>query len=170
MVRHLRIALAALLPSVAWPALALEPLDLPAPLAPSPSQVSPGESALELASAVRAQALGFPSTAAAMYRSMLEAPDADRSRLGLALAAALLDDGDVSGAARALEAAGPPHGSAWHLRQGLIAAYNRRAEAAGSELAAIKPGELTPVDHGWYFFLQGLIADLANDGARAAGF
>ena len=170
MVRYFRFASLALLQAVAWPAAALEPLDLPAPLAPPPPRVSPGESALGLAAAVRAQALGFSSTAAALYRSMLEAPGADPSRLNLALATALLDDGDVAGAARALDAAGPPHGAAWHLRQGMIAAYNRRLEAAASELASIKPGELTAVDHGWYFFLEGLAADLANDGARAVGF
>src|ERR1035438_553565 len=77
---------------------ALEPLNPPVPLAPPSSAPSPGEAALALVSAQRSQDLGFPSTAAALYRSMLAAPGADSGRLTLALASALLDDGDVAGA------------------------------------------------------------------------
>src|SRR5208283_2484698 len=96
---------------------------------------SPGESALAIASAQRSQDLGFPSTAAALYRSMLAAPGADSGRLTLALSSALLDDGDVAGAGKALESYGP-RGSGWHLRAAMVAAYNQRTEQARSELAA----------------------------------
>ena len=100
---RLTTALASLL-AVSASMGALEPLSPPVPLAPPPPSASPGEDILALDSAQRAQALGFPSTAVSLYRSMLAKPGADGGRLTLALASALLDDGDVSGAGRVLDA------------------------------------------------------------------
>ena len=62
---------------------ALEPLNPPVPLAAASAPASAGESSLALASAQRAQALGFASTAVALYRSMLGQPGADLGRLTL---------------------------------------------------------------------------------------
>jgi tetratricopeptide (TPR) repeat protein len=151
---------------------ALEPLNAPVPLsaAAAPAAGSPGEAAFALASAGRAQALGFPSTAASIYRSMLASPGADAGRLTLALASALLDDGDVAGAGRALDAYAGPRGAGWHLRAGLVAAHFQRFDQARSELAAARPDELEPAERGWHSFLQGVLADAANEPARAAGF
>ena len=103
------------------PLAALEPLNPPAPLSPAPAATSPGESALALLSAQRAQALGFPSTAVTLYRALIAAPGADTGRLTLALASALLDDGDVVGAGRVLDGYSGPRGAGWHLRAGLVA-------------------------------------------------
>ncbi len=64
----------ALLLAVGTPMAALEPLETPVPLAPAPPGTSPGELALARLSAERAQALGFPSTAATLYRSLLATP------------------------------------------------------------------------------------------------
>jgi predicted negative regulator of RcsB-dependent stress response len=149
---------------------ALEPLNPPVPLAPPRPATSPGEAALALSSAQRSQDLGFPSTAAALYRSMLAAPGADSGRLTLALSSALLDDGDVAGAGKALESYNGPRGSGWHLRAAMVAAYNQRTEQARSELAASRYDELEPADRGWHAFLQGLLADAANEPVRAAGY
>src|ERR1019366_4457536 len=98
---------------------------------------------------------GFPSTAIALYRSMLAAPGADSGRITLALAAALPDGGDVAGAGRALEAYPGPRGAGWHLRQGLVAAHLQRLDQARSELALARPEELEPAEKGWHLFLQG---------------
>ena len=146
---------------------ALEPLNPPVPLAPAESTPSPGEAALALASAQRSEDLGFPSTAVALYRSMLAAPGADSGRLTLALSTALLDDGDVAGAGRVLEAFPGPTGAGWHLRAGLVAAYNQRIDQARSELAACRYDDLEPADRGWHFFLQGMLADASNEPVRA---
>ncbi|HMD60299.1 MAG TPA: tetratricopeptide repeat protein [Opitutaceae bacterium] len=149
---------------------ALEPLNPPVPLAPPESAVSPGESAFSIASAQRAEDMGFASTAAALYRALLAAPGADAGRLTLALSTALLDDGDVAGAGRVLESCAGPRGSAWHLRAGLVAAYLQRTDQARSELAASRFDDLEPADRGWHLFLQGMLADASNEPARAGGF
>jgi tetratricopeptide (TPR) repeat protein len=152
---------------------ALEPLNPPVPLvslAAPAAPATPGESALAIDSAERAQALGFPSTAVALYRSMLAAPGADKGRLTLALASALLDDGDVAAAGRVLDAYTGPRGAGWHLRAGLVAAYGQHMDQARSDLAAARPDELEPAERGWHFFLQGMIADSVGETVRAAGF
>ena len=157
------------LPTVLAPLLAvtasmaaLAPLNPPVPLASPEPAASPGEGAFDLLSAQRSEDLGFPSTAIALYRSMLAAPGADTGRLTIALSSALLDDGDVPGAARVLESYPGPRGSAWHLRAGLIAAYNQRTEQARAELAASHFDELEAADRGWHLFLQGMLADAAH--------
>jgi len=148
---------------------ALEPLNPPVPLAPSRPSVSPGESALVIVSAQRAQALGFPSTAVTLYRSLLALPGADTGRLTLSLASALLDDGDVSGAGKALDSYTGARGASWHLRAGLVAASQQHTEQAKAELAAAHFEELSSAERGWHFFLQGMLADAANEPVRAAG-
>jgi tetratricopeptide (TPR) repeat protein len=165
---RLTTALASLL-AVSASMGAQEALNPPVPLAPAPPAESPGQAALSLESARRAQAMGFPSTAVSVYRSMLAAPGADSAGLTLALASALLDDGDVAGAGRALDAYPGPRGAGWHLRSGLVAAYGRRMEQAKADLSAARPDELTPAERGWRFFLDGMIADAGGEPLRAAG-
>ncbi len=162
-------ALASLL-AVSATAAALEPLNPPVPLAPQPPAVSPGESALAVVSAERAQALGFPSTAVTLYRQLAASPGADTARLNLALASALLDDGDVSGAGKVLDAFTGARGAGWHLRAGLVAARQQRIEQAKGELAAAHIEELGSSERGWHFFLQGMLSDAANEPVRAAAF
>jgi tetratricopeptide (TPR) repeat protein len=160
----------ALLLAVCGPAAALEPLNLPVPLAPPPAGASPGEMSLDYATAARAQDLGFPSTAVTLYRTLLAVPGADTGRLTLLLASALLDDGDVAGAGRALDAYAGPHGSAWHLREGLVDAHLGRNEQARAELVAIHSDELNPAERGWHSFLEGMLVDAGNEPVRAAGY
>jgi tetratricopeptide (TPR) repeat protein len=149
---------------------ALEPLNPPVPLVPAQAAGSPGATALELASAQRSLDLGFPSAAIAIYRSMLAAPGADAGRLTLALSSALLDDGDVAEAGRVLEAYTGSRGPAWHLRAGLVAAHNQKMEQARAELGAARLDDLEPADRGWHAFLQGMLADAANEPVRAGAF
>jgi tetratricopeptide (TPR) repeat protein len=161
----------ALLLAASATAGALEPLNGPVPLAPAQAEApSPGESVLALASALRAQSLGFPSTAVALYRSMFAAPGADTGRLTLALASALLDDGDVAGAGRVLDSYAGPRGAGWHLREGLVAAHLQHLDQARAELALARPEELGPAERGWHLFLQGILADASSEPARAAAF
>jgi cellulose synthase operon protein C len=164
---RLLTALASLF-AVSASAAALESLNPPVPLAASAPSVSPGESALVLISAERAQALGFPSTAVTLYRSLLASAGADTGRLTLSLASALLDDGDVAGAGRVLDAYTGPRSAGWHLRTGLVAAHFQRTEQARLELAAVRLDELGGSDRGWYFFLQGMLADATNEPVRAS--
>ena len=149
---------------------ALGPLSSPVPLAPPPAAASPGEAIVALDSAQRAQSLGFPSTAVSLYRSLLAAPGADTGRLTLALASALLDEGDVAGARRVLESYQGPRGAGWHLREGLVDAHEQRFDQARSELAGARPEELDATERGWHYFLQGMLTDAAGDPVRAAGY
>jgi tetratricopeptide (TPR) repeat protein len=152
------------------PAFALEPLNAPVPLASAPAAMSPGEASMAVVSAGSAQALGFPSTAVTLYRSLLAAPGADTGRLTLLLASALLDDGDVAGAGHALDSYPGSRGSAWHLREGLVDAHLGRAEQARAELAATHVDDLGAPEKGWFYFLEGMLADAGGEQARAAGF
>ena len=159
----------ALLLAASLPLAALEPLNLPVPLAPpAPQALSPGEAALMVVSAQRAQSLGFPSAAVTLYRSLLALPGADTPRLTLALASALLDDGDVQAASKVLETYAGSRGAAWHLRSGLVAAYLQRTDQAKAELAAAHLEELGSAERGWHYFLQGMLADAAGETVRAA--
>ena len=63
-----------------------------------------------------------------------------------------------------------PRGPGWHLRAGLVAAYTQRIDQARVELAASRYDELDPADRGWHLFLQGMLADAANEPVRAGGF
>ena len=136
-------------------------LNPPAPLAsPGAQTVSPVRSSLMLAAAQRAQEFGFPSLAADLYRQLLAAPGADRGALSLALVTALLDDGQVELAEKVLEESDGPHGSAWHLREGLVAIQLKKVEAARAELAVVRQEELPPGDRAWVYFLQGALFDL----------
>ncbi|HEY1794453.1 MAG TPA: tetratricopeptide repeat protein [Opitutaceae bacterium] len=146
------------------------PLNEAVPLAPAPAAASAGDSSFDLVSADRALSLGFPSAAATIYRSLLRQPGSDAGRLTLDLASALLDDGDVAGAARALESYPGSRGAAWHLRQGLVDAHQQRTDQARSELAETRAEDLEGYEKGWYHFLEGMLADAANEPVRAATF
>ena len=141
---------------------AQEALNPPAPLTRAVAEVvSPGSGAVTWASAQRAQELGFPSVAVGMYRKLLAAPGADQAGLTLALATALLEDGQPVEAEKALQGLVGLRGSAWHLREGLAAVQLKKVDVARSELAAIRVEELTSVDAAWASFLQGALYDLA---------
>lgn len=155
---------------LAAPLMAQEPLNRPVPLvAPVPAVDSAGQQMASLLAAQRAQELGFPSVAASLYQQLLQAPGGDRNRLVLGLASALLDDGRLPEADLTLQSFVGLRGSAWHLRAGLVAAQGRRFEPARAEAALVKVDELSAADRGWYFFLQGLLADAAGDLVKARG-
>ncbi|MCX6956130.1 MAG: hypothetical protein NTV51_28675, partial [Verrucomicrobia bacterium] len=140
-------------------------LNPPAPLTPavSPAAVSEGRSVLTHTAAQRAQELGFPSLAAGIYRELLAAAkmEPEQSALTLALAAALLDDGQPAEAEKVLAGFNGARGSAWHLRMGLAAVQLKKVEAARAEMAAIRLEDLTPADRAWTAFFQGTLYDLA---------
>ncbi len=144
------------------PARAQGPLNPPAPLLTAPAQTapSPATTALSIEAAHRAQELGFPSLAAGMYRQLLTLPGADQAGLTLALASALLDDGQPAESDKILQALPGPHSSAWHLRVALAAVQLRKVDVARTELAAIKLDELSAADGAWASFLQGAIFDI----------
>jgi tetratricopeptide (TPR) repeat protein len=153
------------------PVRAQEPLNPPVPLRrpPAAGAMSSGAAAVSLASAQRAQELGMSSVAAGLYRQLLVIPGADRAGLTLALASTLLDAGLAAAAEQALAADPGPHGAAWHLRAGLAAAQLKKLEGARAEQAAIRADELSKPDLAWYWFLQGVLFDLApvSDSAKA---
>lgn len=158
--------------AVAAATRAQEPLNPPVPLvrtAPASAAASPGAAAVSFTAAERAQALGFSSLAAELYRQLLDrAPatgpgpgGADRAALTLALATTLLDDGRAAEAEQALQGFTGARGAAWHLRAGLAAAQLKKLDMAKTELAAVKPEELSKADLAWDWFLQGVLFDLA---------
>ncbi len=151
---------------------AQESLNPPAPLItlPGAPAVSPGDRAVSFAAAQRAQELGFPSAAAELYRQLLAQPGADRGRVTLALVTALLDEGRLEAAAKALEGFVGLRDAAWQLRAGLIAAQQKKSEEARAAVAGIKAEDLAAADRSWFFFLQGMLADAAGDLGKSRGF
>jgi len=153
------------------PLVAEEALSPPAPFVAAGQSTPPAGSWLALLNSARsAQDAGLPSLAASLYREVLAAPagaGGDRVQIALALTSALLDDGDVAGAEQTLQSIVGLRGSAWQLRAGLIAAYQRKIEPARAALAAVKREELAPADVSWWYFLQGLLADTAGEITKA---
>lgn len=137
------------------------PLNPPAPLVPAPPAVSAGTRAVSLAAAQRAHDFGLPLLAADMFRQLREQPGADRAKLTLALASALLDGGKPEDAEKVLAELPEPRDAAWHLRAGLAAVQLRRLDAARAANAAIAEAQLPATDLPWYWFLQGELLDLA---------
>ena len=130
-------------------------------------RLEPAELLIQQQAAQHALELGLPAVAAEIYRGLLAVPGGDRAALTLALATALLDDGRVDEADQALQGIVAERGAAWHLREGLIAAVRRKFDAARTEAAAVKPDALGPADLGWFYFLQGQLADAAGAGQKA---
>jgi len=128
---------------------------------------APADLLLQQQAAQRALELGLPAVAAEIYRDLLAAPGGDRPALTLALATALLDDGRVGEAEQALQGIVAGRDAAWHLRAGLIAAVQKNFDAARTEAALVDPGDLGPADRGWFYFLQGQVADAAGDAQKA---
>jgi outer membrane protein assembly factor BamD (BamD/ComL family) len=147
----------------------------PSPFADAnaPSAATPGGRYVREAQAVAAQQTGFPGTAAAIYRDLLgdpALPAEARDRITLALVTALMDAGEVAAAEAALRGYVGPRTSAYHLRAGLLAAQAQRLEGAKAALAAGRAEDLPPAERGWWFFLQGAVADMEGAGDRATGF
>jgi TolA-binding protein len=137
-------------------------LNAPAPftIAVPATVESPGSGAVTLAAAQQAQEMGFSSLAAGMYRKLLAAPGADQASLTLALASALLDDGQPAEADKLLQGFSGVRGAAWHVRAGLAAIQLRKTlDVARTEHAAIHPEELSVMDKAWADFLLGSIYD-----------
>ena len=152
-------------------ARAQEALNPPAPLTvrAAGAAVSPGGGVVTREAAQRALELGFPSVAVGIARQLLAATEAagappagaDRGELTLALATALLDDGQPAEAEKVLGEFVGLRGSAWHLRAGLAAVQLKKVDVARGELTAIRADELSPADRAWASFLQGALFDLA---------
>lgn len=131
---------------------------------------SPGAVAVTMTAALRAQEMGFPATAAELYRGALTQKGADRAAITLGLATALLDEGNAMEAEAVLNAFTGLRGSAWQLRAGLVATQLRKIDAAKAALAAVKEGELSAGERAWWFYLQGLLAGDAGDVKAANKF
>jgi cellulose synthase operon protein C len=160
----------ALVLAAAVAARAQEALNPPSPFVALPAAPSPGGSMVTLAAAQRAQELGFPSAAAELYTQQLAEPGGDHAAAALGLVTALLDDGRTAEARQALDAQVGLRDSAWHLRAGLVAIQQRQTPAARTEAAAVREADLGAGDRGWWFYLQGLIADADGDGAKAKDY
>ena len=139
-----------------------ESLNPPTPFLVPVIAPSPGEDAATYQAAFLAQSLGFPTTAAALYQDLLKNGAVDRTRVTLALATALMDQGDNDSAERVLDALPGNKGASWHLRKALLADAEGRTDAARSELAGTRFDELPPPDKGWYYYLQGRLDPEAN--------
>ena len=139
-------------------------LNRPVPLVTvAPVGVSPGAATLNLAAAQRAQEMGFPVTAATLYREALTQASVDRGAATLGLATALLDDGNAAEAETVLNAFVGRRGSAWQLRAGLAAMQLRKIDVAKVAAAAVRDAELAASDRAWWFYLQGLLAGAAGE-------
>ncbi len=136
-------------------------LATPAPLMGKASEPPPGDAVTALATAQRALEMGFPSAAVDLFRRALAHPAMQgdvRNHVVLAWVTALMDDGRLAEAEQALtEFKGPPT-PGYHLKAGLIAAGNRKWDAARAAAAAIKEETLLNADVAWWHFLQGAVA------------
>ncbi len=140
----------------------------PVPLAPTP--MAAGALMVSEDSARRALALGLTATAAAQAEQLVARAvegSAARDAAALILAAARLELNDPQGAALALANHGPERPAVYRLRAGLIAARKRQAAAAQAELAGVRFEALPVEERSWFYFLQGLVAELGRDAARA---
>ena len=150
---------------------AADPLDPLAPLVSGPRSPRPSETLLTDEAAQRALQMGFPSLANQLIEEMLGKPDLPvdlHNELVLDQTVALLDDNRVADAEQALrDFTGPPT-AAVHLRAALIAGRQRRFDVVRTELAVFKPDELPEIDRAWFYFLQGLLAESANDFNRSS--
>jgi len=132
--------------------------------------VAPGEGLRMFAAARRAMEVGFPGIAAALYARLLDAPQPvgeDRNALVLDLVSALLDDGRTPEATQALQRYFGLPSAAYHVRSGLIAVRNRKLDAARAEILSVRADDLAEGDRGWFYFLQGQVADGAGDFTKA---
>ncbi len=152
-------------------ARAAEPQAEAAPfIAEASAPVAPGDGLRAFVAARRAMEFGFPGIAAELYARLLEAPQAvgaDRNTLVLSLVSALLDDGRTPEATQALQRYFGMPNAAYHLRAGLIAVRNRKPDVARAEIAALRVDDLVAADRGWFYFLQGQVADAAGDFSKA---
>jgi hypothetical protein len=140
----------------------------PVPLAPTP--LAAGALMLSEDSARRALALGLTATAAAQAEQLVARSaegSAARDAAALLLAAARLELNDAQGAALALANHGPERPAAYRLRAGLIAARKRQLAAAQAELAGMRVEALPLEERSWFYFLQGMVAELVRDAPRA---
>jgi TolA-binding protein len=136
------------------------------PLVPEAGPAAPAEVLLQLDAARSALALGLSTVAAQLLEQLLAAPEtpgADRNTLVLELVSARLDEGDSTAAAKALAGYLGLPTAAYQLRAGLIAIQARRTPDARAVAKDVRPEELAAADRGWYFFLQGALADAAGD-------
>ncbi len=154
--------LSLLLGSVAAAQTGSGPLNPPTPFAPAPASVSPAETAVTMGAASRAHDLGFLSTAANLYRRLLDTPGADRRTVTLALATVLLDADEAAEADRLLAPLAEPPSAAWRLRAGLAALQLRKRDAAQAQWDAIKADEVSDADRPWYHFFTGALHDTAT--------
>jgi tetratricopeptide (TPR) repeat protein len=150
---------------------AIEPAVAYAPFVPAAAvPTTPTETLGSYVAAHRALELGFPAIAAELYTRLLDSPKpagADANALVIELVSALLDDGRTADAAQALQRYFGLPSAAYHVRAGLIAIRKKKPEVARAELAAVKPDDLDSGDRGWFYFLQGQVADAAGDFTRA---
>lgn len=124
----------------------------------------------DISRADQALRMGFSSMAAKGYRELLEAlPEEheDRDRLQLALTTALIGDGKFDEAHDVLSSYDGPEDAGYFLRRMLLDWQNREWWRVERALAEIELEELAPQEHGWYYFLSGLVADQAEKSEEA---
>ncbi len=118
----------------------------------------------------RALELGFPSVAAEIYTQLLgslHTVGAERDGLVLELVTARLDQGLTDEAERALQLYRGSPSAAYQLRAGLIGVRRKRIDVAKQVLATTKADDIAPAERGWWYFLQGQVADAGGDFTKA---
>ena len=138
---------------------------------PGETRPAPGGWILRENAAGRALQLGFSPAAEALLQELLESPETpgvEKNHLVLELTAALLDQGRLEDAEKALSRFAGMRTPAYHLRAGLIAAHRRQLDAARAAAAQVRAEDLVPAERGWAHFLRGMIAELTGDLKRSS--
>ena len=151
-----------------WMLRAVAHAQSPSPLVSERASAAtvPGNGFIAESRANEALQMGFPATAAAGYREILSAAfllSETKQRVNLSLVSALMDAGELAAAEKVLQEYDGPKNGAYQLRVGLLAANARHWVPAKAALNACKPEELSPADRGWWYFLQGTLANVEND-------
>lgn len=153
---------------------AVEPVVETAPLIlAKEAAVLPGAELRAFVAARRAVELGLPSVAGELYTRLLASVNAGSGEydvLILELVTARLNEGRIDEAGRALSLFKGTRTPAYHLRAGLVAVRRRQIDKAEEALASIRAEDVTAADRGWWYFLQGQVADATGDFAKARDF
>lgn len=116
---------------------------------------------------------GLPALAESFYQQLLGQDTlvaADRQRIKLKLASALISQGLFADAAAYLQEIEPPYTVEYYLRKSLLSYHRRDIKQMEEQLAKIDEAMVSPVDLPWYYILQGLSEEHNGDKIAATKY
>ncbi len=117
------------------------------------------------AAARRAMQMGFPEIAAGLWENLVAhvAPGPEQDEMRLNWTVALLEAGDVAGAAAALQGVTQPNAPRVRLRRALIELARGHAGPAEAALGDLTVERLPASERAWFHYALGALADAGNE-------